>query len=1178
MNIDPLADLSPEPPPPGGPLPVFYDERRRRWTHTKQIIPILALGAAIVVVLFVLSLISAPFLAPLGPGGSVLRPPSLSLVHPFLESRPTAQARFRYHRVIGKLRRYVLAHPTGKQRNTHTFWQPTLKPYSIVAGFYVNWEASSFASFEKHADQLTHIIPEWLHMNADGRTFSTQEDPERQYPRLMRLAVAHHVAVLPLVNNYCTDKAHPNGYFDSERLNRMLTSPANRAATMQALLQFVRQNKCQGVNIDFEELPDADEDLFVTFLRGLSQQFHRYGLLVTVDVQVDASNLDQLAAAADYLVPMLYDEHNADSTAGPIASQSWFISQMNSFFGQVPPSRTILGIGNYAYDWRRGKVGETETSVGDAVVTAKESEGDIEMDPSALNSHFDYYDDNDQLHDVWMLDALSAYNQLKASKAWEPAGAAVWVIGEEDRALWNFFSAGKLEGTINPATKLSFIPGDYQVDRIGEGEVLDVTAAASDGRRSIKVDPRTGLVVSERYLSYPSPWVIHTLPNAYRPKELALTFDDGPDGRFTPQILDILSRFHVPATFFLVGNNANRFPDLVQREWREGHEIGNHTFFHPNLTEISPRRMKYEIEANERLIELLTGHSTRFFRAPYVVDTDPDTPEEVAPLTTVSRLGLVTVGSNIDPKDYEPGMKPERVVKYILAHRTDGNIILMHDAGGDRTTTVEALPIIIPKLQKLGYKFVTVSALIGGPGHEVAAKNEYLPLAGEPNWTHASDYIAFMAYFLVRRVLATLFMLAIILGLARVLVIGVLAVMQARKERRLRFDPAYQPLTSVLVAAFNEEKVIARTVDAALRSDYANLEVIVIDDGSVDATSAVVAERFGEDPRVRLIRKSNGGKASALNVGLSVAKGEVIVGIDADTIMMPEAVSRLVRHFENPRIGAVAGNVKVGNPVNLLTRWQSLEYITGQNFDRRAYDLLNCITVVPGAIGAWRRSSLAEAGGYLGDTLAEDTDLTYRVRRLGYEMRTESRAVAYTEAPQNIADFRKQRMRWTYGTLQCLWKHRDAMLQPKYGAFGWLALPSLWFYAILLPIISPVMDLMIIWSLFDRATLPRTAFYYGLFFLAELIATLLALVMDEERLGLAFWLFFQRFFYRQLMYQIVWKAMIQAWRGGLQGWGKVARTGSVRHEPGPVTMVKRQLDVAAAAEDSLELDAPGRPR
>ena len=209
------------------------------------------------------------------------------------------------------------------------------------------------------------------------------------------------------------------------------------------------------------------------------------------------------------------------------------------------------------------------------------------------------------------------------------------------------------------------------------------------------------------------------------------------------------------------------------------------------------------------------------------------------------------------------------------------------------------------------------------------------------------------------------FVASIVLGTSRVVLFVILALIQRSKERRRCFLPAgTPPLVSVVIAAYNEEKVIVRTVQALLASDYPDLEVIVVDDGSRDATSEAVRAEFGDNPRVRSFRQPNGGKASALNRGIREARGEILVSLDADTLFAADTVSKLARHFTNPDVGAVSGNVRVGNAHNIWTRWQSLEYITSQNFDRRGYDLLNCITVVPGAVGALRRKAVMQVGGY----------------------------------------------------------------------------------------------------------------------------------------------------------------------------------------------------------------------
>jgi len=374
----------------------------------------------------------------------------------------------------------------------------------------------------------------------------------------------------------------------------------------------------------------------------------------------------------------------------------------------------------------------------------------------------------------------------------------------------------------------------------------------------------------------------------------------------------------------------------------------------------------------------------------------------------------------------------------------------------------------------------------------------------------------------------------------------------------------FEPTVSVLIAAYNEEPVICRTIESVLAMDYPLEEVIVVDDGSKDGTSRVVREAFADDPRVRLIEQDNGGKSSALNHGIGLASGEILFCIDADTQLDPKAVSYLVRHFKDPKVGAAAGNVRVGNEVNVITYWQSLEYTTSQNLDRRAYAYLNAITVVPGAIGAWRKDAIASVGGYLNDTLAEDMDLTWRLREAGYVLANEPQAYAYTEAPQYFGGFFRQRFRWAYGTLQCLYKHRRSLFH--HGWFGWVALPALWLFQVGFQAVAPLVDLELIVTIVkflfalrsgstengsqalggETQTMILVGFLYALFFVVELVSAAIATRLERQRFGLLWWLFLQRFAYRQIMYGVIYRSLARAMTGGRTGWGKVDRQGTVK--------------------------------
>ena len=359
---------------------------------------------------------------------------------------------------------------------------------------------------------------------------------------------------------------------------------------------------------------------------------------------------------------------------------------------------------------------------------------------------------------------------------------------------------------------------------------------------------------------------------------------------------------------------------------------------------------------------------------------------------------------------------------------------------------------------------------------------------------------------------------------------------------------------SFVVAVYHNEGAISKTHEK-IKSLFSNelsdhqYEIIFVDDGSSDNTYSRVADRFKDDQLVKIFSKINGGKASALNYGIEHCSGDIVVCIDADTQLMPDAVRKLLRYFSNDKIGAVAGNVKVGNQKNILTKWQAIEYITAQNFDRRAFDHINCITVIPGAIGAFRKSAIEEAGGFTTDTLAEDCDLTIRLLRNGYIVRNCAEAVAFTEAPETLKQFMKQRFRWSYGVMQSFWKNRDACFNPKYKSLGMVALPNILLFQVLLPMLAPVADLIfflsIAWSWNDPASLHKIELYYGLFLLVDVSVSIIAFAFEKEKLWKLILLIPQRFAYRQLMYVVLFKSIARAIKGEGQGWGVLKRTGNV---------------------------------
>ncbi len=686
----------------------------------------------------------------------------------------------------------------------------------------------------------------------------------------------------------------------------------------------------------------------------------------------------------------------------------------------------------------------------------------------------------------------------------------------------------------------------------GDGDIWKITATPQSGRRTFEYDADSDSFDDESFQSYPLSWRIDQMGAA--PHKVALTFDDGPDPEWTPQILKVLQEKQATATFFVIGESANQETSLVKSEFDLGDEVGNHTFTHPDFETISKSQLQIELNLTELLLESDLGVKTLLFRPPFGIDHQPETASEIQMLPIPQSMGYIIIGARVDPHDWgEPngGAPPpaDTIVQRVLADATSGkgNIILMHDGGGDRSRTVQALPRIIDGLRAKGYEFVSVSSLLG------QTRAQVMPPLTHEEWLMArADAFIFDAFRWFRLGIAFIFMSGILLVSGRALIIGLLAL--AEKLRPAPEDhPEYQPQVSVIIPAYNEESVIVDTVRSALTSNYSKLEIVVVDDGSIDRTAELVRGNFGHDPRVRLLLQANRGKPAALNNALREVTGEIVVSIDADTMVDSEVIPLLVRHFADPKVGAVAGNVKVMNRNRWLTRWQALEYITSQNLEKRAFDLLNCIPVVPGAAGAWRANLLRGTGGFSGDTVAEDTDLTLTIRRNGWKILYDEDAIARTEVPDTVEALIRQRFRWTFGTLQAVWKHRDAVGKPRYGTLGWVAIPNIFLFQILLPLVSPLIDLLFLlsialWGLAQLriAQLPqlwtlqdveRSLVFFALFMLIDLFTCVVAFALERhEDWTLLAPLILQRFYYRQMMYVVLFRAIKEAVQGRPVGW------------------------------------------
>jgi cellulose synthase/poly-beta-1,6-N-acetylglucosamine synthase-like glycosyltransferase/peptidoglycan/xylan/chitin deacetylase (PgdA/CDA1 family)/spore germination protein YaaH len=1158
---------------------IFFDPQRKRWKRLRRIFDVLALLGLVVGSVFIVGVVRTK------------RLPDLFLQTPKRNYRALANQSLRPSQ---KLRRS--AHRKTDRKPSDV----TLNAgEGLRAAYYVEDDPASYSSLKQHISQIDMLFPEWLHVvtpdghltsySLDNRPYSVvdkdQVHPVDREGKVARTIAANHVNLdlFPLVNNYDPTK----GAF-LPLVGDFLSSESARANFIKQVDTFLAANPSyRGLSLDLEEIPTAAQPGFNALVAALYDDFHPRNLRLYVNTPVNDNdfNLKYIADHSDGLLLMNYDEHQEGSEPGPIASQDWFIDNLKAVLKVVPKEKIICALGSYGYDWTismpesaqkaRKKaapvkvLGARPLSTQEAWQEAYDSESQIDLDDDSMNVHFAYDDEDAHVrHQVWFLDAVTVLNQMRAARSLGIQTYALWQLGSEDNSLWKIWDYPLKS---DPVKELARVDPGYDVDTEGEGDILRITRKPQAGQRNVTMDDDDSvpenyrMITEESMASYPLSYTVEQY--GYHPRQVAISFDDGPDPDWTPKILDILKKYGVHGTFFMIGEVAENNIGTMQRVYREGHEIGNHTFTHPDISEISNRQVDLQLNLTERLFAAELGVQPLYFRPPYSIDQEPDTNDQAAPVDRIQGLGYVIVGNKIDTNDWDehPRKTPQEIADSVFQQIdvmktrswTRGSVILMHDGGGDRTATIAALPVLIETLRAHGYEIVPVSQLVGKTRAEVMP-----PLTPHQRWQARADAVAFFFFSFFNHVVISVFFVGDVLMSARLIIIGICAIIDRLRKRKDYSTPDYAPRVAVLIPAYNEEKVIVRTIRSVMMSTYKNIRIIVIDDGSKDRTYDVAREAYPADiasGRLTVLTKPNAGKAEALNFALQHFDEEIYVGIDADTVIAHDAIARLVPHFANPAIGAVAGNAKVGNRVNLWTRWQALEYITSQNFERRALDLFDVVMVVPGAIGAWRTAPVKAGHGYHSNTVAEDADLTMNLLEQGYCVIYEDQALAFTEAPVDMDGLSRQRFRWSFGILQAVWKHRGAIT--KHRAMGLFALPNILIFQILLPLVSPLIDLMfvagVVQYFIDKHFHPETAstdsFYKLLsFFLVFLIidfaASALAFALERKHPAskgdgwLLFHIWIQRFTYRQLFSIVLFKTVKRAIDGKPFNWDKLDRT------------------------------------
>ncbi|MEV7344027.1 bifunctional polysaccharide deacetylase/glycosyltransferase family 2 protein [Streptomyces sp. NPDC093544] len=677
-------------------------------------------------------------------------------------------------------------------------------------------------------------------------------------------------------------------------------------------------------------------------------------------------------------------------------------------------------------------------------------------------------------------------------------------------------------------------------------------------------------------------------------KTIVLTFDDGPNPTWTPQILKILEENDVHATFFEVGSAVSRNPGIVKDLVAQGNEVGIHTFTHVDLSFQSTARLQRELKQTQLALAGAAGIQTTLFRAPYSAEIDAVDNYSWPVYEEVGALGYTTVFVDDDSDDWkQPGVS--EITKGATPKDDKGAVVLMHDAGGNREQTVAALSAYIKDMKAKGYSFTTVSGAEAKLRSQDSGDAEAVGVAQQPGQstesgqsaapgqsgasgqqppgaaqgtagrnteqsahTKATGAILYEGKALVAAVAVAEWVVPVLawfLGVVGFAVMGRFGMMLilARRHHRQRnrkrgkrgefsWGPTVTGPVTVIVPAYNEKECIANTLHSLAKSTHP-IEIIVVDDGSTDGTKEI-AESLGM-PNVRVIRQENAGKPAALNNGVRNASYDIVVMMDGDTVFEPDAVFQLVQPFARPEIGAVAGNAKVGNRNTLIGAWQHIEYVMGFNLDRRMYDLLRCMPTIPGAIGAFRRDAVLEVGGMSEDTLAEDTDITIAMHRGGWRVVYQEHAIAWTEAPGSFKQLWSQRYRWSYGTMQALWKHRKSLVDKgPSGRFGRVGMPLVVIFQIVTPIFAPLIDVFTIYSMifvdFQAALLAWLA-VLGI----QLFCAAYAFRLDKEKYRYLAMMPLQQLAYRQMMYLVLIHSSVTALTGGRLRWQKLKRTGEV---------------------------------
>jgi peptidoglycan-N-acetylglucosamine deacetylase len=928
----------------------------------------------------------------------------------------------------------------------------------------------------------------------------------------------------------------------TEDLEDILRPGASLERLVGEMATFLAEQPTPGLCLNLAAHPDLDPVILLPVLERLANATERLGR-PTASLCVIAgpdARLWRDRAIVDLLdLAVVLGFRDPSSPLVAPAPADWFEAAMTEVRALIPGPKLFVALGSFGQWWQGGSGRHLRISYGETLARAASAETDPVFDPTLGASRLRILDEARQVNEFWLLDAASVHNQLAAIAPGQ--GIMVWPLGYEDPAVWTLWQedpsgrpdhlrlAGRVDLSSQTLTEVS-------------GPALAAILPAKPGLRRVETDDSGTVITAQRYDPLP-------LPNRVQRRGvevaggLVLAFEGLPDASDADALIATLALHEVQAAFFVDLSTLMQGGTIGIKLAEAGHVLGLRLLppLHDRPESVVAARMQLNfmqlylsqiLSQPAQLVMLRPGAGPPHF------SLDAFLAEQ-----ELLRSGLIPVRSDFDAPfgPIELGEFVDRIWREGNLDQTQVITLDLRESGGD---LLVALPEMLSRLIGDGYRFLEP---------EFATRSgDSIPPAGGIQDRKFIDWLAFvLADFLLNGVTLLFFVMLVISAAFSLIYIALSLVRRPHGP----IDPAYTPPVTVVIPAFNEEKVIAACVGSVLRSDYPDFQVCIVDDGSTDHTADVVRKLVAGNPQVHLLREENAGKWHAANLALSRITTPIFVVADADSIFLPDTIRWLVQSFKDERVGAVAGLVEVGNRVNLLTDFQHQEYMVTQNVLRRAHEFFDGILVVPGAVGAWRTKAVHEGGGFSGETITEDADLTVAVHRAGYRVRFEERARSVTEAPVSVRAFLRQRLRWQLGMLQVSWKHRGVISSGL--PVGFSVLDSIWFgpVSLLFALLDDILLFTVlgtaIYSIMLREAPPGGALpillftSYFVMIGIEVLRTLTAFWFERQwEWKLLFLIPLLRFGYRQLLYLTAIRGLFRAATGHPTGWYKIDRTGT----------------------------------